>query len=252
MNTIQPEKEIENIVIRIKEKFAQANFSKAIVGVSGGIDSAVVLSLTVRAMGAENVIPMFLPYSTLGTSGVLDSMELVQKLGIPLKNIVRVDIKPMVDTIVRTDPFMDNVRKGNIMARVRMILLFDEAKKRKGLVVGTENKSEHLLGYFTRFGDEASDVEPIIHLYKTQVYVLGKVLDVPEKIISKSPSADLWPEQTDEKELGFLYKDADEILYQLYDEKKMVEEIVQSGLSKEVVLLVKKRVEENEFKRMVK
>ena len=123
----------------------------------------------------------------------------------------------------------DRVRLGNIMARVRMIILFDLDKKQKGLVCGTENKSEALLGYFTRFGDEASDIEPIQHLYKTQVYELAKYLGVPKEIIEKPPSANLWESQTDEGEFGFTYKEADQVLFHYYDKKLKLEEIKSKG-----------------------
>lgn len=214
MNNIDPKKETEKIIEFIKHTFQTAGFTDAVIGVSGGVDSAVSFVLAVRALGAEHVYPLLLPYGALNTRGVIDAMELIEKNKTPLSHIIRIDIKPAVDQVTRVDPFMDKVRKGNIMARTRMIYLFDAAKKYKALVMGTENKSEYELGYFTRFGDEASDVEPLFHLYKTQIYELATFLQIPESIITKPPSADLWPEQTDEQELGFSYVDADEILAQ--------------------------------------
>ena len=212
MKQIDWEKETQRIIDFIKSSFQTAGFTDAVIGLSGGIDSAVSCVFAVRALGLEHVFPILMPYGPLNTRGVLDAIELIEKNKIPMSHIVRIDIKPAVDQIVRIDPFMDRVRKGNIMARVRMTYLFDQAKKHRALVVGTENKSEHELGYFTRFGDEASDVEPIVHLYKTQVFELAKYLKIPETIITKQPSADLWPEQTDENELGFTYQEADEVL----------------------------------------
>ena len=212
MKTIHPEQEAERITTFIKQSFQTAGFTDAVIGLSGGVDSAVSCVLAVRALGLEHVHPILLPYGPLNTRGVIDAMELIEKIKIPMTHITRIDIKPAVDQIVRIDPFMDRIRKGNIMARVRMTYLFDQAKKHHALVMGTENKSEHELGYFTRFGDEASDVEPIMHLYKTQVFELAKFLEVPESIITKPPSADLWPEQTDENELGFTYSEVDEAL----------------------------------------
>ncbi|MFZ2025553.1 MAG: NAD+ synthase [Microgenomates group bacterium] len=212
MKQINPEQEVERIIAFIKQSFQTAGFTDAVIGLSGGVDSAISCVLAVRALGLEHVYPILLPYGPLNTKGVIDAMELVEKIKIPISHIVRIDIKPTVDQIVRIDPFMDRIRKGNIMARVRMTYLFDHAKKHHALVMGTENKSEHELGYFTRFGDEASDVEPIVHLYKTQVFELAKYLLIPEVIITKPPSADLWPEQTDENELGFTYSEADEVL----------------------------------------
>jgi len=131
---------------------------------------------------------------------------------------------------------------------MRMILLFDLAKKYKALVLGTENKTEHLLGYFTRFGDSASDIEPIRHLYKTQVRKLAKYLKIPEKIIKKTPTAGLWQGQTDEREFGFSYGEADQILLLYLDQKKNVEEIVNKGIKLEQVEKVVKRLKANEFK----
>ncbi|MBI3560071.1 NAD(+) synthase, partial [Candidatus Gottesmanbacteria bacterium] len=134
------------------------------------------------------------------------------------------------------------------MARVRMILLFDQAKKRNALVVGTENKTEHLLGYFTRFGDEASDIEPLRNLYKSQVYELARQLNLPENIVSKAPTAGLWEGQTDEGEFGFTYKEADEILAIIVDEKKSIDEVVRKGYDQATVEKVVKRMKENNFK----
>ena len=175
-------------------------------------------------------------------------MSFVQGLGIPLTNITRVDIKPAVDALAPVLGSVDNTRRGNLMARMRMIVLFDQAKRRTALVVGTENKSEHLLGYYTRFGDEASDVEPIRNFYKTQVYDLAKFLQVPDTIIQAKPTAGLWLDQTDEGEFGFTYKDADEIMSLLYDEKKTEAEIVKAGYYLELINKVRRRIEANFFK----
>jgi NAD+ synthase len=249
MNIINPDQESDRIINFLKETFHKTGFSQAVIGVSGGLDSAVSLTFAVKALGENNVFPILMPYGVLNTQGVLDAMEIINQLHIPLTRVVRIDIKPAVDAIIGKDVLgMDNIRKGNIMARIRMIYLFDQAKKRNALVVGTENKSEHLLGYFTRYGDEASDVEPFAHLYKTQLFELAKHLHVPQGIIDKPPSAGLWPEQTDEKDLGFSYKDADRILSLLYDEKKTVDEIVGLGFDRAVVEKIQARVNQNSFK----
>ncbi|MFH0749883.1 MAG: NAD+ synthase [Candidatus Gottesmanbacteria bacterium] len=247
MKQIDPEKETERIIDFVKQTFQTAGFTDAVIGLSGGVDSAVSLCLATRALGLEHVYPILLPYGPLNTRGVLDAMELIEKIKIPMTHVVRIDIKPAVDAIVRIDPFMDCIRKGNIMARVRMTYLFDQAKKHHALVMGTENKSEHELGYFTRFGDEASDVEPIVHLYKTQVVELARFLEIPQSIIMKPPSADLWPEQTDEGELGFTYKEADEILFQLID-GKMGKEETSNIFEKDMVIKISTRMKQNRFK----
>lgn len=248
MKSMDVQQEIGRIVAFIKDTFSHAGFSDAVIGLSGGLDSAVSCVLATQALGTDRVYPILLPCGALGTQGVLDAMKLIEKLHIPLTHITRIDIKPTVDTIIKSDVMMDRIRRGNIMARVRMTYLFDQAKKRHALVLGTENKTEYILGYFTRFGDEASDVEPIRHLYKTQVHELAKHLTIPDEIIQKPPSAGLWPEQTDEGEFGFIYKDADEILYLLVDEKKTEEEIITSGFSQETVQKIKQRVNQNAFK----
>jgi len=248
VNTFDPRHEVEKITVFLKDTFSRTGFSSAVVGFSGGVDSATVLGLTVRALGKDAVYPVLLPYGPLGTRGVLDATEYIEALSIPPSHIVRIDIKPAVDAIVGHDLGVDRVRKGNVMARVRMVYLFDQAKKRNALVLGTENRTEHLLGYFTRFGDAASDVEPIVHLYKTEIYELARFLSVPSSIIEKTPSADLWPGQTDEGEFGFTYKDADEILSMRVDGKKSVDDIVKSGKDSGLVETIVKRMEQNEFK----
>lgn len=248
MNPIDPKTTADMLTAFIKDAFAKAGFARAVIGVSGGVDSATSLALAVRALGAENVAPVILPYGALGTQGVLDAMELVTKFGIPLTRIVKRDIKAAVEAIIAGEPGMDDVRRGNIMARVRMSILFDVAKKQRGLVVGTENKSEHLLGYFTRFGDEASDIEPLRNIYKTGVYALAEHLGVTEAIRTKAPSADLWAGQTDEGEMGFSYADADRILAMLYDEGKSEADVVAAGVAGPLVSAVKRRVAANAFK----
>jgi len=248
MQQLDPKQTTEQLVNFLKTNLHKAGFSRAVIALSGGVDSATSCALSVRALGADNVYPILLPYGALGTQGVLDAMTVVEKLQIPLSHVTRIDIRPVVDAIVASEGLMDNIKKGNIMARVRMTILFDQAKKRNALVIGTENRSEHLLGYFTRYGDEASDIEPLRALFKTQVNHLAQHLGVPEAILSKKPTAGLWEGQTDEGELGFTYEQADEILHLLYDEKKTVEEIIRQGLDAQVVTKVKAWVDKNSFK----
>jgi NAD+ synthase len=249
MKPINPEQTAEQIISFIKTTFAKTGFMSAVIGVSGGVDSAVSLLLTIRALGKEQVFPVLLPYGPLSTQSTIDAMTLIEKSGVPIGNIVRIDIKPASDVIMgASGSGFDNIRRGNIMSRVRMTILFDQAKKRRALVVGTENRSELLLGYFTRFGDAASDIEPVQNLYKTQIFELAKFLGVTDAILSKAPSAELWGGQTDELEFGFTYKEADVILSFLFDEKKSVDEIIGLGFDKTLVHSVKLRVENNAFK----
>ena len=204
---------MEKIIKFIQETFRKQGFTKAIVAVSGGIDSATSLMLAVKALGKDNVYSFQLPYKKHQLITLADSV--IAKAGIPKNQRLVINIgRPADKLAVKLNAKKDQVRLGNILARVRMICLFDQAKKLKALVVGTENKSEKMLGYFTRFGDEASDLEPIIHLYKTEVIQLAKKLGVPKAVIEAAPTAGLWPGQTDEQELGMIYTEIDARLKQ--------------------------------------
>lgn len=234
----KPEKEVERIENFIKEIFVKTGFKKAIVAVSGGIDSALSCTILCRALGPENVIPVFLPYGNqIGKDGQL----LCEWNKIPKINWQEINIKTSVDQIKESQNIgEDKLRLGNVMARIRMIIIYDLAKKYNGLVCGTENKSEKYLGYFTRFGDAASDLEPIEHLYKTQVQQLGKFLNLPENILTKEPSAELWNGQTDEAEFGFSYNEADRVM-----------ENDLEGISEITVKKILKRIESQKFKQLV-
>ncbi len=248
MKKINPEKISSKIISFLKKTFAKELFTKAVIGLSGGIDSSVNCSLTVKALGENNVYPLILPYGNLNKQAEKDALKITEFLKIPKDNIIKINIKKLVDDFVFYDPNLSIVRKGNIMARVRMILIFDQAKKRNALVVGTENKSEHLLGYFTRFGDESSDIEPARSLYKTQLYDLAKYLGLPAFILNKKPTAGFWQDQTDEGEFGFSYKEADEILYRHFDLMIPFDKLLAEGFDKKVAEKVKARVEMNDFK----
>jgi len=251
MTLQDPGKTTQQIVDFLTRSLQAAGFSKAIIALSGGVDSATSCALAVRALKPENVYPLLLPYGNLSKKGTDDAMLVIKHLNIADKNIKIVDIEPLLAPLFTIIPDTEIIRRGNAMARMRMIVLYDHAKSLPGLVVGTENKTEHLLGYFTRFGDEASDVEPLRSLYKTQVYDLARYLGIPEPILTKAPTAGLWEGQTDEGEFGFTYREADEILSLLYDEKKTIEEIITKGFDEKIVRAVTKRVEENEFKHKV-
>lgn len=232
----------------LQTSFQNAGFSRAVIAMSGGVDSSASAALAVRALGENHVYPLLLPYGNLNPQAVADARLVITTLGIPEGNVSLMNIQSLVDPIITLDPAMDRVRRGNVMARVRMILLYDHAKKRNALVVGTENKTEYLLGYFTRFGDEASDIEPLRNLYKTEVYALARHLNFLEKILTRAPTAGLWEGQTDEGEFGFSYTQADAILRMVVDEKKSVEDVVASGIGRSVVEKVIKRMNDNKFK----
>lgn len=240
---------IKDITNWISETVQSAGINKVVVAVSGGVDSAVSTALAVRALGKENVSVLMLPYGELNRVGVEHAQKLLDTLLIPLENRTEINIQSSVEEILKSiQGNASDVRKGNIMARVRMTYLFDSAKKQGALVIGTENKSEHLLGYYTRFGDEASDIEPIRSLYKTQVWEIAKLLNVPQEIIAKAPTAGLWETQTDEGEFGFSYIEADKILYLHFDKGMSKEEIINSGIDSKTVEKVLDFVAKNNFK----
>jgi NAD+ synthase len=245
---VNPEILSNNIVSFLSTTFKREGFTDAVIAVSGGVDSATSLALTVKALGSQHVFPLFLPYGELNKQGLTDAQQVCKVCGIPSTQWVTIDISYFVDQIVAADISIDKVRKGNIMARMRMIVVYDVAKKMNALVVGTENKSEHYLGYYTRFGDEASDIEPLRELFKTQVYQLAKHLNVPESILQKPPSAGLWTGQTDEEEFGFSYQELDTVLDLYIDKKSSVEEITRMLKDEYIVDQVVKRVESNSFK----
>ncbi len=250
---IDPARETKRLTEFIKQTVYKRGFKNIVIAVSGGIDSAVSLTLAVAALSQQHVFPIMLPYKSLSKQATIDAELIIAKLKFLQKQVEIVDISPAVDPLLKTLGLKFNspthrIRIGNIMARMRMIVLYDYAKKHRALVVGTENKSEHYLSYFTRFGDEASDIEPIKHLYKTQVYELARYLKIPESILTKAPTAGLWSGQTDEGEFGFTYKLADQILFGLYDKKYSPEKLVKLGFKRTEVENVKQWVEKNWFK----
>lgn len=246
-------KKVEEITKWIRETVSEAGFSRVIVAVSGGIDSAVSLYLLVKALGAENVYALLMPYGPLSTKSLKDGKMVASAVGLERDHVVVRDITKVVDKMIKqiNDEKISAIRKGNIMARMRMIFLYDLAKSLNALVVGTENKSEYYLGYFTRFGDEASDIEPIRQLYKTQVWEMARYLGVSQEIIKKAPSANLWEGQSDEREFGFSYEDADKVLYHYFEEGLPRQSIVALGLSQKLVDGVLQFVEKNNFKHHV-
>lgn len=236
--------EIERITTFIQQTTSRTGIRSIVIGWSGGIDSTVSLYLSVRAVGVENITVLHLPYEA---SYEKDFVQIQTDLNITNSQFHVVPIKQMVDTIsLPLKP--DDMRKGNMMARMRMIVIYDYAKKLNALVCGTENKTEDVLGYFTRFGDQASDFEPIQHLYKTQVYELAKALKVPTTFIDRAPTAGLWQGQTDEGEFGFTYAEADAVLSRLFDQSEPIEKIEQEFPNARIIqALVKK----NDFKHKV-
>lgn len=220
----------------IKTTVSRTGKSGVIVAVSGGIDSALSLTLAVRALGADNIYAVLLPF---GTQDMTDARAIIDFNQLPQEHQFEVDIQPIVAEVLNATNHVKNlppstsaltsVREGNVMARARMIVLYDLARRLDVLVCGTENKSEKYLSYFTRFGDEASDLEPIQHLYKTEVRALAAQLELPEQIQTKAPSAGLWQDQTDEKEFGFSYEVADQVLKLIVDTQPALLERLTNG-----------------------
>jgi NAD+ synthase len=216
--------EEKRITAFLQTVFARTQLKRGIIAWSGGIDSTVSLYLLARSIPVEHITILHLPYET---SCAKDFELIAPHLKLMPDQFHVISIKAMVDAMWQTlkDTTAPAIRKGNIMARSRMIVLYDWAKKTNALVCGTENKTEDLLGYFTRFGDAASDIEPIRHLYKAQVFQLAQHLGVPETFITRAPTAGLWSGQTDEGEFGFSYAEADEVLLQIFEYSKPVEEV---------------------------
>jgi NAD+ synthase len=238
----------EILVGFIKSEVTRVGFSKAVIGLSGGLDSALSCVLAVEALGKENVLAVRMPYKASSKDSLEHAQLLIDQLGVPSKTI---EITDMVEPLFKLDSEISNMRKGNIMARERMIVLYDQSEVFKGLVIGTSNKTEILLGYSTMYGDSASAMNPIGDLYKTQIRQLSRAMNIPAPIIDKPPSADLWEGQTDEKELGFTYDDVDKLLYLLVDQRYSPQEAIEAGFNEKFVNAVTVRIRRNQFKRML-
>jgi NAD+ synthase len=249
---IEPAQATDVIVAFIRSQMEQAGFERLVIGLSGGVDSGTVAYLAARAVGPENLLAIRTPFRTSSEDSETDALRVVEDLGCRTE---RIDITPMVD------PMLEHiagdveaslrVRRGNVMARQRMIVVFDRSAAWDALVAGTSNKTEALLGYGTLHGDMAAAFQPIGDLYKTQLRDMARHLGVPETIVAKPPSADLWPGQTDEGELGRSYESLDRALFALVDRRWSIDRCVREGLPRELVEWVVRRVAQMEFKRQL-
>jgi NAD+ synthase len=236
--SIDPELVRKILTEFIRLEITRAGFSRAVVNLSGGIDSAVSFVLAAEALGPQNVLAICLPFKTSSADSLEHAQMLIDQFSCPS---VTIPISEMADPLIVREPGMSEIRKGNIMARARMIVAYDQSEAFKGLVVGTGNKTEILLGYTTLYGDSACAINPIGDLYKTQVRQLARGLAIPEPIIAKPPSADLWAGQTDE---------GDKLLYLLVDQRYRPEECIEAGFDEKFVRQVFERVRKNQFKRL--
>ncbi len=251
---LPPELAIDTDVARrviaefIRGQLRQAGFERAVLGLSGGIDSALVAYLVAEAIGPERLLCVLMPYRTSSPASRSDAEEVVRRLETASE---LVDVTPMVDGFYGPDTDASALRRGNFMARMRMSVLYDRSVTWNGLVVGTGNKTESLIGYTTVFGDSACAFNPIGDLYKSQVRQMAAAIGVPDAIIAKAPSADLWPDQTDEGEGGFSYPLLDRLLFWRIDKRRSIDEVVALGFDRALVERVDRMVAGAEFKRQV-
>lgn len=234
------------LVSFLREEVASAGMDRAVVGLSGGIDSALSLALCERAFGPRNTLAVLMPYRTSNPDSEAHAVLCADRYGVERQ---LVDISPMVDGYCEANGVTDGTRRGNVMARCRMTILYDLSVEWRGLVIGTSNKTEMLLGYSTQWGDAAHAVNPLGDLYKHQVVQLSEHLGVPREILDKPPSADLVEGQTDEDDLGFSYATADRVLSRLVDRRYTRADLVAEGFDESLVETIVRRVVRNQYKR---
>jgi NAD+ synthase len=230
----------------IRNEVQKTGMNRVVVGLSGGVDSALSAMLAAEALGAQNVLAVLMPYKSSNPDSLAHAEMVAQKSN--LESLV-VDITSQIDAYFDRFPDADARRRGNKMARERMTILYDHSMRWNGLVLGTSNKTELLLGYGTLYGDMASAINPLGDLYKTQVWALAKAIGVPEVIVMKVPSADLWLGQTDEGELGFTYREVDKLLYLMVDQRYTKPDLVAAGFPERFVDDIAMRIMMSQFKR---
>jgi len=244
--TINPERVSKKLEEFIRQKLGEDGFDRAVVALSGGIDSSTTAYLAQRALGAENVWGISMPYRTSDPQSASDAQLVAHELEI---NFLTIEITDMIDAYFRRFPDADRLRRGNKMARERMTILYDQSAVLRALVLGSGNKTEILLGYCTLHGDTACALAPLGDLYKTQVREMARFLGVPEHIIQKVPTADLWPGQSDEAELGFTYEEVDKLLYFMIEKRYTFAELKELGFTDAFIWKVMDRVRKSRYKR---
>ena len=238
------------IVAFIRSQLDQTGFRRVVMGLSGGVDSATVAFLCARAVGPEQLLGVRMPYRTSSPESEADALRVVEALGCRTERVeITAMVEPMLGLIGPEEDVSLRLRRGNVMARQRMIILYDRSASFDGLVAGTSNKTEALLGYGTLYGDMAGAFAPIGDLYKSQLRDVALFLGVPPEIVAKPPSADLWPGQTDEDELGATYPDLDRALYALVDRRWTLARATAAGLDRGLLEWVARRVAMMEYKR---
>jgi NAD+ synthase len=230
----------------LRDEVHKVGFDSVVVGISGGVDSSLVTALAAQALDAEHVFPTFMPYRTSSAESESDARAVSTALGLDLEVV---EITPQIDAYFERFPDADRTRRGNKMSRERMSILYDRSVQHRALVLGTSNKTELLLGYGTLYGDMASALNPIGDLYKTQVYALARALGLPQSVLTKAPSADLWIGQSDEEELGLTYATVDVVLYNTIDERRSRDEMVALGFDAALIDDVARRVRNSQYKR---
>lgn len=238
---------VEDILVRfIRSEVQRVGFRRGVFGLSGGIDSTLSAYLAAKALGPENVCGIRMPYSTSSEETMDHGSLVARELGI---RMMTVPIAEPIDAYFRQFPDASRLRRANKMARERMTVLYDQSAAQDALVIGTSNKTELLIGYGTIHGDMASALNPIGDLYKTQVRTLSSSMGVPEAIIRKNPTADLWVGQTDEAELGFTYAEVDRLLMRMVDERARVDDLIADGFDPAFVTKIAKMVQTSHYKR---
>ena len=230
----------------VREEVTKFGFKKVVLGLSGGIDSALSAAFGARALGPENVLAYAMPHRDSAPSSLDDARLVAESLGIPLKVL---DITDPVEALREILSCDDQLGLGNVKARTRMICLYEKSRSEHALVLGTSNKTELLLGYGTQFADMASGLNPLGDLYKTQVFELAEHVGLPQAVVEKPPSADLWTGQKDEDELGFTYAEVDQLLVRMVDRRESDEELVDDGFARDFVERVRRMVRNAQYKR---